>query len=431
MLLESTISYIFTAFLIYLVSKFRYKNSHFQLGMLIILLPSYLMRFTLFGIPTNVLEVILALFILLNLLQTYNRSKKTVFQHILDLWHNHRFIVLGGVLLAIGSILSATHATDLLSSMAIIRSWIVLPFAYALSLLLLRQRDMSRAVSYVPHSLVLLGVLLSIVSFLQLGFGNSTYDGRLTGVFQSPNQLAFLLVPSTIASLYLWLKTRTHQFFLALFAILAALGMTFSHGAWYSLGIALFLTAIMHLVNSSHFTRLPLVLAILSILISVSLPWLTAHNSLNSLEQTTRSSLTSRLAIWKVAGDIALDHPLYGIGPGEFLTKYLAYQEYYPPYQEWAVPQPHNTYWAFYLQTGLLGLVGFLMILFGVSNNMSQKSAWYTHALLFYVVVHSLVDTLYWKNDLSLLLWIIVLLSITTHAKSSMNTLSDRWYSQK
>ena len=67
--------------------------------------------------------------------------------------------------------------------------------------------------------------------------------------------------------------------------------------------------------------------------------------------------------IWKSAGLMIKNNPLFGIGPGNFQEKYMEYQKYFPPYLEWAVPQPHNIFLAFWLESGLIGLAGFILLL--------------------------------------------------------------------
>ncbi|KKQ00231.1 MAG: hypothetical protein US09_C0017G0018 [Candidatus Moranbacteria bacterium GW2011_GWD1_36_198] len=93
-------------------------------------------------------------------------------------------------------------------------------------------------------------------------------------------------------------------------------------------------------------------------------------------------------------------------------------QKYYPPYLEWAVPQPHNIFLAFWLQTGFLGFIGFLFLLLFTFTTLWQqlknkKNTALTAPLLgffIYSILHGLVDTIYWKNDLAFLFWICLFL---------------------
>ncbi|MCK4592425.1 O-antigen ligase family protein, partial [Candidatus Parcubacteria bacterium] len=130
------------------------------------------------------------------------------------------------------------------------------------------------------------------------------------------------------------------------------------------------------------------------------------------INSSSRSSFHSRLMIWNSTGEIIKDNPLFGIGPGTFQETYLSYAEKFDePYLEWAVPQPHNVFLAFYLQTGLIGFVGFVLILIWFFNRRNRAMPCFyniINALMIYILIHGLVDTTYWKNDLALMFWLII-----------------------
>src|SRR3989338_7558911 len=98
--------------------------------------------------------------------------------------------------------------------------------------------------------------------------------------------------------------------------------------------------------------------------------------------------------------------------PEIFRGGFLGKQKNYPPYLEWAVPQPHNIYLAFWLQTGLLGLTGFLLLLVWyfkkLLNNLSLVVSCWLLVVMTYTLLHGSVDTLYWKNDLSFMFWALL-----------------------
>ena len=67
-------------------------------------------------------------------------------------------------------------------------------------------------------------------------------------------------------------------------------------------------------------------------------------------------SFDARFVIWQKAWQVFKTYPIVGIGPGTF-------QDYFPLYPKWGVPQPHNIFLAFLLQTGIVGFIGFIMLL--------------------------------------------------------------------
>jgi len=126
------------------------------------------------------------------------------------------------------------------------------------------------------------------------------------------------------------------------------------------------------------------------------------------------SSLEARLLIWQKAIEIFKKSPILGIGPGTF-------ENYFPPYPIWGVPQPHNIFLAFLLQTGIIGFAGFILILIWFFKNAFRKVRKNLLAEIFildlllisvmtYILTHGLVDTTYWKNDLSAIFWFLIAL---------------------
>jgi putative inorganic carbon (HCO3(-)) transporter len=123
-----------------------------------------------------------------------------------------------------------------------------------------------------------------------------------------------------------------------------------------------------------------------------------------------RSSISSRLIIWKSTNLIIRDNPFWGIGPSNFQKEYLKHQAFFPPYLEWAVPHPHNVYLTFWLGGGILALVGWMGIILNMFlkffNRANKKALMGALAILAYFLIHGLVDTTYFKNDLAIIFWL-------------------------
>ena len=84
-------------------------------------------------------------------------------------------------------------------------------------------------------------------------------------------------------------------------------------------------------------------------------------------------------------------------------------------------PYPHNFYLALWLELGFLGLLvfwGMLVKFFAsifrrIKNNPSSKRFLLAVAgAMIVILIHGLVDTPYFKNDLSVLFWLIIGLSV-------------------
>jgi len=123
-------------------------------------------------------------------------------------------------------------------------------------------------------------------------------------------------------------------------------------------------------------------------------------------------SIGTRTEIWQRAINGIQAYPIIGIGPGTF-------KDFFPDNPSWQIPQPHNLYLAFLLQTGAIGFIGFILLLFwffktGIKNYESRIINIVLMSTMVYILIHGLVDTTYWKNDLSMMFWAIIGLAVAS-----------------
>ncbi|MDD3487044.1 MAG: O-antigen ligase [Candidatus Moranbacteria bacterium] len=258
------------------------------------------------------------------------------------------------------------------------------------------------------------GVAVSAVGLAYEISGATTYDGRLAAFWSSPNQLAmYLAVPFLVGVYFAKRETRNEKrefFYSGLILTALALFFTKSYGAWLALGISLLVWLVFELKNKVKIKNVFLV----GLIITALLSWAGVSKFQAIQKMGGRSSLASRIMIGKSAGLMAQKNPFFGIGPGNFQEKYLEYQKYFPPYLEWSVPQPHNIFLAFWLESGILGFAGFVWVsfLFFRDNKISiQKDrdlGILFSAVMAYILAHGLVDTTYWRNDLAVVFWAVV-----------------------
>jgi O-antigen ligase len=372
-------------------------------GIILVLLPLYLVRFVFYGVPLNLLELIIGIAFFWWLLERrfLNPEGKIFFK-------NHKlFFKLIGVILA-GFLLSTFFNDNWKAGLGIIKGWFVFPLILALIATNVFQGNKVKALKFFYGGAV--GVAaLALVSFF---LGQITFDGRLQGIFNSPNYLAMYLAPAVIIGAILFEENRK-KYVLSLAIIFFALYLTHSFAAWAALSIVLvglFLIRERGEKNKKWLAGF-LILAGLVFFLQIK------TDKLNNLFNfDARSSLSSRTMIWQSAGKILEDNPTWGIGPGNFQEKYLEYQKYYPPYLEWAVPHPHNLYLAFYLYSGILGLAAFLLsIFFWLKKIMAQKkeaTALVALGIIAYFLLHGMADTTYFKNDLAVIFWLAFFLPL-------------------
>ncbi len=328
------------------------------------------------------------------------------------------------LLILAGVILATILAVDWRVSFGILKAYFVAPLIFAFIFSDIFDGKEGRSAFLTALAVSATGVGLAAIVYLING--RLTFDGRLTAFYLSPNHLAMWLAPGLIAGFGLWLEVKkTYQRVLLLVIgslLLVILYFTYSYGAWLGLGAAVvfilfYLRKYKIISGRQLFTVYCLLFTVLVFIFSLQINGGNNEKLISPLT-SPRSSWQSRLMIWQSALAILKDHWLVGIGPGLFQQYYLAYQKYFlVPYLEWAAPQPHNLFLSWWLQTGLLGLSGFLWLLViffrrgaELLNKIPSWPMIILMAMMVYILIHGLADTPFWKNDLALIWWVVIFL---------------------
>jgi putative inorganic carbon (hco3(-)) transporter len=387
------------------MSKY-FKNIH-PLSYIIFFLPTYLIKFKVDIFSFNLLEMFILITFLWWLFYIYSVKK-----YIKSVLKQKLLVLLGIFLLLIGVTYTSFTSQNILKSLGILKSWFLIPILFLIILLTTKPK-----IKQLLRALCWSGFIVALVGIFYLLLGILTYDNRLGSFYLHPNHLAMYLAPCWLIAFNLLTtpKKRNKKFLwsFVLLIISVTLFFTFSYGAW----LGIFLSSLIILIDKKNIKKICLALLIFVIILIIGF----CHPKFQNILTSERSSLHSRLIIWRSALHILKDHWIGGIGPGTFQIHYLSYQEFYPSYLEWAVPQPHNIFLAFWLQAGLVGFIGFLVILERFFTKtirtirQNKKEASFSlllFSLMTYTLIHGLVDTLYWKNDLSIIFWLIIGLAI-------------------
>jgi|GEM_PF-5260873 len=190
-----------------------------------------------------------------------------------------------------------------------------------------------------------------------------------------------------------------------------ALILSFSRGGWLGLGAAL---AVYIVIKHGRKAVIPLLLCAV---LSSSLAFLTIPRfrtffqpTGNELDLVGDNSTNVRLNLWSRTVDMLSEHLAFGAGLAGFQT---AYRERGIPDWEEVTLYPHNIVLNFWSETGLVGLILFFwivaatiyrLIAHGLNRGLSSEILLFLTAFL----VHGLVDVPYFKNDLSLIFWIVL-----------------------
>ena len=396
--------------------------------LVVFLLPAYLVRFMVGSFPTTFSELSLYITFIIWLIREFKTGLEQATKYLKSQLKKHYILFIFIALLLSGLFLSTTVSINIKSSLGIVKGWFINPLIFLIPFLLLSRKN---PIKSTKESLLILAYSGSFVALTGLGYllaDNLTYDGRLKAFFEHPNHLAMYLTPAVIILIGFIISnliSRVKKSYPATYYLLPAtcilfltLFFSYSAGAWVGLLVA----AVFYLLSVrgdccklqvSGFKFIVFGLVIIGLFLP--LVSLLSQDVFPFTLIPERSSMASRLIIWKSALYILKDHFFFGIGPGQFQKYYLDYQRFFPPYLEWAVPQPHNIYLAFWLQSGFLGLLGFLGMLFwffyrvqDVDKKRPPTCNLIICAIMLYTLTHGLIDTLYWKNDLSIIFWLLI-----------------------
>lgn len=423
------------------------NNLSFSLLILtIFLLPVAQIKTTVWGLPVYLPEwTVIGAFVVF--LPFYSQKEQVRFPD--------RFVSLGVACFLLGAFLSFVTNPFSLTALGMMKSWFFFPALFGVLLWYQLHEERQSRIVLISWLVSLCGAALWSLKFF---FAEAmTYDGRLAGQYDSPNFLAYFIAPGIILALYLLYETQEflkNRSFLASVSIgmgMVTLGsvvfLTRSYSVWVASLLALlvfFLCFFLIQLKSGVFSslvkeKLLFLPMILCMVVGSFFLFDQGSEKWQALvRDDTRSSLSSRFMIWQSARMIIGDHPFFGIGVGRFQEEYLAYQRLFPPYLEWAVPEPHNFLLALFLATGLLGSVGLLLsigrlgylfvryIAFQGKAQENRPAIPLFFALWTLFFVYGWVDTPYFKTDLAYSFFLLFALSMSFVEKKTLTLSSER-----
>ncbi len=394
----------------------------YLLSALFLLAPTYVIRFSLFGLPANLLLVAVAIFWLIFAIWLTSKNLWPQFVESLH-WTDRKLFWLIGLFFASGviSLFWQGLSTEKLGQFIVLFLQPVSIFFLA-RFIFVKKPNAKKVLIYSFYLFLgVCGVYAVVQYFTLLGlpplwWGNSAEPKRSLGFFVHPNYLALFIVP-LLAFLIPDLKTRFKPLknypntMLVLAWVLGAVGLFFSlsRGGWLGLfaaGVVYFVVINVTLARK-QIVKLFAGLALI-VLIIMAVPNFRYRLILPFYGE---KSAVSRLSLLNTGAKMLKDSPLLGKGLQGFSNNWARYNmdknlDHYN--------FPHNIFLNFWIDTGILGLVSFfaLSIYLFVRGLKSKNNAFAFGAALFLValVVHGLIDVPYLKNDLALLFWLVVAL---------------------
>ncbi|MCA1841832.1 MAG: O-antigen ligase family protein, partial [Actinobacteria bacterium] len=212
----------------------------------------------------------------------------------------------------------------------------------------------------------------SIAAFLSVGRFLRGDALLAQSAYGNANDLAFILATTLPLSLWLLLRTRRSGKVLVagmLGVISAGVVLSFSRGALLGLAVALAFYGVTERRHARLFLTGGLVIVV-STVVLVHTNTKVVTRGLNAKGHVAQYNVDTRLVAWSGALQLAADHPLVGIGPGNFGEYYYELTDSPPTVERLRVT--HDAYLDVAAELGFTGVVLFLGYLAISFSRLSQ-----------------------------------------------------------
>ncbi len=407
------------------------------LAILVAVLPTYTVRFGVFGLPSTLLEVlILGLFGWWVWMKAEERksgraeiigNKPRSFERVLTVLRAWRWPI-GLFLLA--SVLAVLVAPDKLAALGLWRAYFLEPLmVFVVGVDVMKTAaDRRRVVWGLAGLAVVIGLIALVQYFTGYGIPAPWTDEagrRVTAMFGYPNAVGLLMAPVGVVCVGMVVKVLGEWFFksgkaekrksgkwelmlMAAAGVAAVLSCVLaqSEGALAGMAMGFFILG----VGTKWLRKMTLAGAVAAMVVGVAVTPLREY--LVKLLTFQDWSGTVRRVMWKETLVMLGDHPIVGAG----LSGYRAVMENYHLDKNVEIfMYPHNLVLNFWSELGILGLVAFgwlvvviAWLLWRQRGTANAGMALVIGAALAAHLFHGLVDVPYFKNDLAVLWWVLV-----------------------
>ncbi len=392
----------------------------------ILFLPAYLLRFQIGPLPTTLLEIN---FLILFFTWSIKYARVDLPKIFLWIKNNKKisiaiflFLLAATISIFVGNNTYKDPAAALLRGLGIWRAYFIEPAILFFILLGRAQEqktpDFKNFVSkkFLIQSLILSTVSVSLLAIIQKFIPNlinpelwdDNFYGRVTSFFTSPNAIGLFVAPiiPLMATMFFRSNKKREKAFLITTILLGlvAIILSFSEGAWVALAAGAMVFALM-----MGWKKFVTALAIGGIIFFVAIP------KLQQAMLFQDKAGQNRLALWSYTIHFVTDSPqnfIFGAGLRKFF--HSVQQPNYDPTKLERLNYPHNFFLNFWSETGFIGMISFVGILFFAITKIlkERKTDILLAAGLLSVVaviaVHGIVDVPYFKNDLAMIFLLLM-----------------------
>jgi len=395
-----------------------------SLAVLVVLVPIYQIRSMAFDIPFTLLEACILILAIVWIVQALMRHERIFVPYV---WAILAFVVAGTIAMAVSA--------DVRAGLGLWKAYIIEPvLVYLVYMNTIRTHKDQR---YIHWGLIILLLSISVAAFAQtLGWMQipepyaNEVPQRATSVYPFPTAIgkisdqliAFSLafVVFAMSSLRVGMRRRLLGYGLAAGFGILSLFLSVNRGALLGVAVSILLFALFS-------RRRILVVSILGLACIGALFVPTVQTQIQKVFSRTDTSTDVRVVMWQGTWRLIMHHPITGAGLGGFPVLYNQYRD--ASHVE-LFPNPDSLYLTLWSEMGLYGIAAFLWIFVlwirgsirALRRNQYGSIQWLvglaTLGAVTAFLIHGIVDTPYFKNDLAVLFWILFALVIQNERKS-------------
>ncbi len=375
-----------------------------------------MIRFSFGRLPMTLLEGMILILFLVWLVQILYQVKIDLIKEKI---RQYKYLFLFIFLFLTTASISVFVSPDIKSAAGVWKAYFIEPIMLLLVIVGVTQREDIKQIFKV---LSVQALFLSVVAIYQKITGSFIFNEfwageatrRVTSIYAYPNALALYLTPVFLILIgwlaYLWFKekSRVGYMFYYLTVVLLSFGaiyFTLSKGALVAILTGLVFYSLFYIPLRKYFI-------ILTIIIILSGSYLATSGVINLTGKSSvvgGDSISVRLGMWQEGWWMLQDKSLWGAGLSGYQQSVLPYHQ--KDYIEIYL-YPHNVVLNFWSEIGFLGLLSFVLIVvyfyYLAYQSKYDKYAIITMSAMLALLVHGLVDVPYFKNDLSVLFWLLV-----------------------
>ena len=378
----------------------------------VILAPLYVVRWNYpGGLPTTLLELCVWLTVLSWIIGNWQRIRAFKL--------SRRPLVVALGLLILASIVSTFISPSRIAGLGILRAYFIEPAVFAFIIFDLISHLGSKGIDRFYIALRISAIWVSVLGLMQVmvhfPIVTPHQADRAHAVFNNGNALALYVGPILVIEIARLLSSRQRNKW-GIFATILMGGCllaTRSLGGAIGAVLTIVIWWLVKKLQWSKILSFGLIAGVTTFLIglvfisqvtpSVDNPWVRPGGT-----------ATVRLCLWEGTRNLLYDHLLLGSGLTGFQS---LYSSSYTTCDAEPLVYPHNWILNAWTETGLLGLVAILAVLFIVFRSRPNVFT----PFFIYFALHGLVDVPYFKNDLALLFWVALVL---WHAESTSQTVT-------